>query len=383
MSSVIWKRRPIQFTFFVTRRCNAECGHCFYLSKGRRGSMKEETRRGEFHLRSANVEYSVSRGEDDPSRQENGNELSLAEIEKISSSLGSLLWLAFSGGEIFLRSDIAEIAKIFYRENRPTFILLPTNGLLPEVIAEKTEEILRACEKSNIVVKLSIDGIGEENDALRGVKGAFEKTLMTCEMLAKLQERYRNIDLGVNTVFTSANQERMGDILDFVKGMKGVRTHTVSLARGDLSDESLKNVDLEKYNETIGKLEFSHKNEKRGVYGFSGARLKTAQDIVQRRLIYATAKEKVKHTECYAGKLTAVLTETGDVYPCESFNSRIGNVRESGYDIRKMLNGPKGREIVAEIGEKGCFCTHECYTMMNTLFNPASYPALAREYMQI
>ena len=29
--SILWKRRPIQLTFFVTRKCNARCPFCFYL----------------------------------------------------------------------------------------------------------------------------------------------------------------------------------------------------------------------------------------------------------------------------------------------------------------------------------------------------------------
>ena len=74
LDSIAWKRRPIHLTFFVTRRCNARCPFCFYLQ-------------------------STEMAEADAA------ELSLEEIERISSSLGSLLWLAFSGGEIFLRKD--------------------------------------------------------------------------------------------------------------------------------------------------------------------------------------------------------------------------------------------------------------------------------------
>jgi hypothetical protein len=39
--------------------------------------------------------------------------------------LGRLLWLAFSGGEIFLLDDLVDIAKTFYGNNTPAIILLP------------------------------------------------------------------------------------------------------------------------------------------------------------------------------------------------------------------------------------------------------------------
>ena len=75
---------------------------------------------------------------------------------KLSEKLGDLLWLAFSGGEIFLRSDLVEIVRIFYKNNRPAIILLPTNGLLTDIIHDGVEAIVRACPQSTIVVKLSL-----------------------------------------------------------------------------------------------------------------------------------------------------------------------------------------------------------------------------------
>jgi MoaA/NifB/PqqE/SkfB family radical SAM enzyme len=138
--SALWKRRPIHLTFFLTRRCNAKCPFCFYL--------KTDT---------------VTANQD--------SELSLEEIEKISGSMGTLLWLAFSGGEIYLRDDLVEISGIFYRNNRPAIILYPTNGLLPELIRSRTEQILKQSPRSIIAVKLSMDGLFEEHDRLRNTPG--------------------------------------------------------------------------------------------------------------------------------------------------------------------------------------------------------------------
>ena len=71
--SILGIRKPIHLTLFVTRRCNSACPFCFY--------------------RAGNNDADAS------------NELTLDEIKKLSSSLGSLLWLALSGGEVFLRKD--------------------------------------------------------------------------------------------------------------------------------------------------------------------------------------------------------------------------------------------------------------------------------------
>jgi radical SAM protein with 4Fe4S-binding SPASM domain len=354
LGSIIWKNRPIQFTFFLTRRCNAKCPFCFYISKKNQAASP-------------------------------ANELSLAEIEKLAPQLGKLLWLAFSGGEIFLRSDLVEITKLFYRVNQPAIILLPTNGLLQDTIMHSVETILQACPKSSIVVKLSLDGPKPLHDELRGVSGAYQKTLETCGALAKLVDRYENFELGINTVFCQANQDDIEDIIDLVQTMPWVKTHTVSLIRGEVFRDDLKQVDLKKYKKVIARLESDLKKRLASVYRFRGAKLKAAQDILQRRLIYEAVQETKRSTPCYAGKLNLVLTETGDLYPCEDFSDQMkfGNIRESNYDLQHLLKGNRGRKILARIHDKKCHCTHECYFMTNILFNPSRYPALLKEYLQL
>jgi len=354
LGSIVWKQRPIQFTFFLTRRCNAKCPFCFYISQ---------------------KDMVVS----------SANELSLAEIGKIAPQLGKLLWLAFSGGEIFLRSDLVEITRLFYRVNRPAIILLPTNGLLQESIYTEVETILRNCPESSIVVKLSLDGPEQIHDELRGVAGAYQKTLRTCEALGELVAKYENFELGINTVFCQANQDHINEVIDMVQTLPQVKTHTVSLIRGEVFRDDLKQVDLQKYRNVISRLESDLKKRLAAMYRFRGAKLKAAQDILQRRLILEAAGETKRTSPCYAGKLNLVLTETGDLYPCEDFSERMrfGNIRENAYNLEGLLLSERGRNILRFIAGKGCHCTHECYFMTNILFNPRRYPALFREYLQL
>jgi radical SAM protein with 4Fe4S-binding SPASM domain len=353
VGSILIKKRPIHLTFFITRRCNAKCPFCFYL-----------------------------RSEDDQTSSD--QELSLDEIRKISSSFGDLLWLAFSGGEIYLRDDLPEISRIFYENNKPAIMLFPTNGLLPGRIREMTEQILKDCPKSTIAVKLSLDGINETHDRLRNTPGSFLKTTETYQMLKDLLDAYPNFELGVNTVFCSENQDRMDEIIDFVSAMDSVKTHTISLIRGNLSEKGFKNIDQQKYHHAIERLEQNlKKKESAKTYRFRGARIKAAQDILQRRLISRTNDAQKRLIPCYAGALNVVLEETGEVFPCESLRRRLGNVRDHGYDIQKLLRSDRAKAILNSIRDSQCHCTHECYFMTNILFNPRLYPALAREYLQI
>ncbi len=353
MDSILIKKRPIHLTFFVTRQCNAKCPFCFYLKS-------------------------------EDNQTTSAQELSLDEIRKISSSFGNLLWLALSGGEIYLRNDLPEISSIFYEQNKPSIMLLPTNGLLPQRIREMTEQILKDCPKSTIAVKLSLDGLNESHDRLRNTPGSFSKTMKTYHLLKDLLDAYPHFELGVNTVFCSDNQNEMDLIIDFVSRMDSIKTHTISLIRGNLSGKGFQDIDQQKYQHAIKRLEQNlKKKDSAKTYRFQGARIKAAQDILQRSLISRTSDQQKRLIPCYAGALNVVLEETGEVFPCEILRRRLGNVRDHGYDIQKLLRSDRAKAILNSIKDSQCYCTHECYFMTNILFNPRMYPALAREYLQI
>lgn len=350
--SIFWKRRPVQLTFFVTRRCNAKCPFCFYLAG-------------------------------DDTGEDSKNELSTIEIGKISASLGKLLWLAFSGGEIFLRKDLAEISQIFYAQNQPVMMLYPTNGLLPERIRDTIEEILKQCANSVVAVKISLDGVGEAHNTLRKTPGGFDKAMSTYRLLEPLLDHYPNFELGINTVFCADNQDTMDEIIDFVGALNNVGTHTISMVRGNLSDKHYKQIDYRKYDRAIVRLEKNLRNRTANVYRFRGARLKAAQDILQRRLIHETAIAEDRMIPCYAGRANLVLTESGEVYPCEILTKSFGNIRDYDFDMKRLVQTDNARAVLDSISREECYCTHECYFITNILLNPRLYPALAKEYLQL
>ncbi|MHB9111234.1 MAG: radical SAM protein [Thermoleophilia bacterium] len=347
--SIFYKRDPLQFTFFVTSRCNARCPFCFYWKD----------------------------------RKTEQDELTVDEVEKISASMGNLLWLLFSGGEIFLRKDLPDLVDAFYRNNHPVIITLPTNGFAPDLIVPRTEEILSRSPESAVVCKISLDGIGEEHDRLRDTPGNFDKAMETYERLRQLGERYENLQLGINTVFCRENQDNMDEIIDFVNTLPGCETHTISMVRGNPADEVYKQIDLEKYRRAVMRLEEDLKGDNSKMYHFTLARLKTAQDLVQRRLIHETVRQGRRLLPCYAGRIGAVMNEVGDIFPCEILADRMGNVREAGYDFRKVFLSEQADRVRARINRTKCYCSHECYFVTNILFNPLMSGQVIRQYLEL
>ncbi|MHB8859791.1 MAG: radical SAM protein [Thermoleophilia bacterium] len=347
--SIFYKRQPLQFTYFVTSRCNSRCPFCFYWQDRHTGR----------------------------------DELTVEEVEKVASSMGDLLWLLFSGGEIFLRKDLPDLVDAFYRHNHPVIITLPTNGLAPDLILPATEEILARSPESAVVCKISLDGVGEDHDRIRNTPGSFDKAMETYEGMRRLGERYQNLQLGINTVFCHDNQDAMDPVIDYVNTLPGCETHTISMIRGNPADGSFKEIDLEKYRRAVERLEGDLKGGKSKMYHFTLARLKTAQDLVQRRLIYETIRQGRRLLPCYAGRIGAVMSETGDIFPCEILGEKMGNVRESGYDFPKIFFSEQADAVRAKINSTQCYCSHECYFVTNILFNPLMYRRVLGQYLAL
>ena len=83
---------------------------------------------------------------------------------------------------------------------------------------------------------------------------------------------------------------------------------------------------------------------------------------------------------CYAGSISGVIGANGDVQLCEML-SRVGNLRDVGYDFKKVWFSKEARKQRNFI-KKGvgicAKCTHSCFVASTLLFDPKMYPRLVR-----
>jgi sulfatase maturation enzyme AslB (radical SAM superfamily) len=261
-------------------------------------------------------------------------------------------------------------------------VLLSTNGLDVARTVAAAAGLLAAAPRSTVVVKLSLDGPAALHDRLRGVAGAHDRVLESLAALRALSRREPRLEVGVNTVFCQANQGAAGEVLAEISRLGAADTHTLSLVRGTIPDPALGAVDPERYLAAAEALAAALRDGTQPRYRFFGARLKAAQDVLQRRVIGETLRRQGRVIPCHAGRLNLVLDECGGLYPCEDFSLRLGNVRDHGHDARALLRSPQARETLAAIGRGACWCTHECYLMTNLLFDLRHWPALLREYFR-
>jgi len=115
------------------------------------------------------------------------DELTLPEIARIFEEIGRLDVIKISGGEPFVRADLAEIINTIDDACAPEFIHITTNGSLRERTL-KTIAAIRA--KRKLHLKVSIDAVGAHHDDVRGFRGAYESALETVRSLAELRREH-------------------------------------------------------------------------------------------------------------------------------------------------------------------------------------------------
>jgi MoaA/NifB/PqqE/SkfB family radical SAM enzyme len=306
---------------------------------------------------------------DDPEK----NDLRLDEIEKVSTGYGPLLQLTLGGGEPFLRDDIVEICRLFNLQNDVQHITIPTNALRSQETRQLTEQILRRCDLNYLRIMLSLDGIGQEHDRIRGVPGNYEKLQETYRELVDLRKHHSNLGIEIATVLSALNSDSIRNTIDAVaKEFPDIDKQAVVLVRGDARMQASKAVDTETYRSTMEYLRDRNASRRTNLI----ARLFTAVFNLNTEAVVAHLERGKLPLKCLAGERLLVLTPEGTVYPCELLDRPLGNVRDFDYSIKSILATPQAQKALTFIRSGGCSCTHECAIHASLLLNWQHYPKI-------
>ncbi len=323
---------PITFTFAVTYLCQSRCKTCKIWELYRK----------------------------EPQRKK--DELSLKEIEKIFKTLGHVYFFNVSGGEPFLRKDLSGIIRLAIEHLTPGVIHIPTNALMPEVIEREVKKMLSHMEKVNyrvpFTVKPSMDGIGEEQDRIRGVKGNFKKLVDTVERIKPLQKSFPFFHLELGTVISRENLDRIDEISEFAHSL-GVESYRNEIAEQrseffNLGDPITP--DAKEYIETMRIFSRRIRENLNGKKPLT--KVTESLRLVYYDLAIRILKENRQVIPCYAGISNVQMNPYGDIWPCcvLGYEQSMGNLRDYHYDFQKLFHSTKAREVRGYIKEGNCAC---------------------------
>lgn len=246
--------------------------------------------------------------------------------------LKSARHIGLTGGEPFLRDDLVEIIRAIRQILPHTATGPQTNGLLPEVVKERLKEIKKFYPGMGLAI--SLDGIGETHDKIRGVKESFEKAVRTLNYAREL----------------------------------GLRRITSGMTLNEWNYKEISKVKalVERYD-----AEFSCFLPDSSYYFYNPDKSYQLSNEVRTGIIKELSNfphhyymnnlrailEGGKRTlPCYSGYTSIVIDPYGNVLPCILRYEVLGNIREKS--LKEILHSQRAQQIRERL--KGCTCWNEC-----------------------
>lgn len=340
---------PAYLLFFVTHRCDAKCEHCFFWRQ---------------------------------LNQPGFSELNLEEIEALARSIGPTLQVTLTGGSPELRHDLPQIAALFHQHCRPANLTFCFNGYHTDRILRMMQETLDLCPGQRVTVGISLDGVGDDHDRLRGMPGLFERASNTVRELSNLKAGAGRMQLIAGICVSELNHSHVGATAEWVGASLPVDVVKPILVRGDPRNPGAAGSNaLRAYLRMVSKVSLpSNRQPGRSRSLFS--RLVCAKEAVQRELISRIATGGDGLTRCAAARETAVVYADGEVEACELRSEKLGNLRDHQLDFRRIWYGPAASRFRASLVAKPCRCYHHCFLAPMIFRSPLLWPRLARAFLQ-
>lgn len=285
----------------VTEACNLRCKHCFYA-----GQPDFYNKRFEF-----------------------STEELIALINFLADEL-NIIFLTFTGGEVFVRKDFLDVLAHAKRKN--LLITVQTNGVL--VDEEKAQMLGKILNPKTDFLQISLEGADKNShDEIRGI-GTFDKTTQAIKLL-----RQNNVNVQINTTLTTISAPNMEQMFELCKKLN---VKQLSIGKYEVCDEKQQYLKLttEKLMECNSTLltkaksveALKVKNKSLSIFDFLN--MPQGRALVERYIINNNMQiPQKKCLTCHNHNKITISSE-GNVFFCsmdESKEAILGNLREKDF----------------------------------------------------
>ena len=275
----------------------------------------------------------------------------------------SLRTVNITGGEPFLRKDLVEVIRAIDGVMPSGRLVFSTNGYLTETIIKRVEAIQSFHRR--IGVGVSIDGLGKTHDKIRGVVGIYDHAIDTVRAL-----KARGLtDLRIAMTIQEDNLGEIEQVFDLSRSL-GVE-FTMTLAHN--SEVYFKKTD----NRLLRPTESSAQ----AISGIMRSQL-TSRSVKEWFRAYHTMgmlnadHRKAFASRCEAGRRYFFMSPSGDIYPCNVMDKRLGNITQvPDWD---SLFTP---EVESELRASVRACRSDCWMICNTKSLIVSHPLRAASWV--
>ena len=269
----------------------------------------------------------------------------------------ALRYVNISGGEPFLRQDLLELVRTAASACPKAQIIISTNGLVAQSRVRETMMALRDEFGDRVGIGISIDGIGETHDRIRGIPGAFDRAVGLARGLK--DDGLTNLRLAFTAV-----DENVSDFYEVYKLAQELNVEfTSAVAQGSSHYFQASNVshvgleDLRRQLDHVASSELSTMSPKRWARAYFD------------RGLYEFASGGGRPLGCLAAGDFFFLSPAGTIYACNVLDIPLGNLREASFlEIWDSPEAEAARRSVAKC-DMGCWmiCTARSAIKRNPL----------------
>ena len=263
-------------------------------------------------------------------------EITLEEIKR----LPSVKFINITGGEPFVRGDLDEIVEICF--SKSPRVVISTSGWHDDRVIALAKKFPR------IGIRISIEGLAQKNDELRGRAGGFEKGLRTLKTLKTMGIK----DIGFGCTVSDNNSADMLELYQLSLSM-GMEFATAAFHNSyyfHKYDNKITNKEEVCSNfEKLVNLQLKENNPKSWFRAFFNMGLINYIEGNQRLL------------PCEAGLVNFFVEPYGDIYPCNGLEKKywmekMGNIRETP-DFQQIWESEQAEKVRALVRQ----CPKNCW----------------------
>jgi sulfatase maturation enzyme AslB (radical SAM superfamily) len=267
--------------------------------------------------------------------QQSRKELSLSDFDTFFKKFNYWNWISFTGGEPFLRKDLADIVIDVIENCKKLYIIsIPTNGYLTDKIVKDVKKIL----KTNIpsfYISISLDGPKQFHDKNRGLRNSFNHAVKTFKKLKRIKDK--RLKVHFEYTISKFNQGKLSEFInnsefsanDFFITIAQKSYFYKNLNIDCIPDKIILNDDIK--------------------FFLSEYRINGFHDLGQWVFLQYLLKDK--KIPCVANKNTFYMDPYGKIFPCILIQKQVGDTN----------NG------ITEFFKKDTECS--CYTPCESYFS--------------
>lgn len=305
-----------------------------------------------------------------------GEELSTEDWFRVIDGIADhAVWLTVSGGEPTQREDLAEIVgRALGTYRRLALVNVSVNGIDPARAGAQFESIARQARGVPLYVAVGLDGLGEGQDEVRGVPGAYAAARETFARLRALEVGHPDFHVLYHVTIGPRNYAHAVEIFDFASEM-GLPAVALTQEVPFYRNQGL-GVDLRSQEPDAERLATALRK---------ASPWWPPEALASRFFLWLAAsflRGGRSPIPCAAGRATVTVDPFGNVLACPYLDAPLGNVRDHGHRVGDVLATPGARAAVGGLG--ACRrCWHNCEAVPSMFQHPlATIVAASRESLR-